>query len=71
MHRICMVGAGYVGLVSGACLADYGNEVVCVDADKSKITSLEEGKIPFYESPETCARAMKVLCSYAEYRRSH
>ncbi len=49
MHRICMVGAGYVGLVSGACLADYGNEVVCVDADESKIVRLEKGEIPFYE----------------------
>ena len=49
MHRITMVGTGYVGLVSGACLADYGNEVVCVDADKAKIASLRAGRIPFYE----------------------
>ena len=49
MHKICMVGTGYVGLVSGACLADYGNEVVCVDADKDKINSLKKNKIPFYE----------------------
>jgi UDPglucose 6-dehydrogenase len=49
MHRICMVGAGYVGLVSGACLADYGNEVVCVDADQEKVESLKRGEIPFYE----------------------
>ena len=49
MHRITMVGTGYVGLVSGACLADYGNEVVCVDADQGKIASLRAGRIPFYE----------------------
>jgi UDPglucose 6-dehydrogenase len=49
MHRICMVGAGYVGLVSGACLADYGNEVICVDADEGKVASLKRGEIPFYE----------------------
>jgi UDPglucose 6-dehydrogenase len=49
MNRICMVGTGYVGLVSGACLADYGNEVTCVDADASKVESLRQGKIPFYE----------------------
>jgi len=49
MHRICMVGTGYVGLVSGACLADYGNQVTCVDADASKVESLRQGKIPFYE----------------------
>ncbi len=49
MHRICMVGTGYVGLVSGACLADYGNEVTAVDADMSKVESLRKGKVPFYE----------------------
>ena len=49
MHRICMVGTGYVGLVSGACLADYGNQVTCVDLAQEKIDSLKSGKIPFYE----------------------
>lgn len=49
MHRISMVGTGYVGLVTGACLADYGNEVICVDADTKKIDSLRAGRIPFYE----------------------
>ena len=49
MHRICMVGTGYVGLVTGACLADFGNEVTCVDADQEKIAALESGRIPFYE----------------------
>ena len=49
MHRICMVGTGYVGLVTGACLADFGNEVTCVDADRAKIEALEAGGIPFYE----------------------
>ena len=47
--RIVVVGAGYVGLVSGAGLADFGNEVLCVDSDKSKIELLERGEIPFYE----------------------
>jgi len=49
MQRICVVGTGYVGLVTGTCLADFGNSVVCVDTDAEKITSLAEGKIPFYE----------------------
>ena len=49
MQRICMVGTGYVGLVTGACLADFGNEVTCVDADEAKIKSLEGGRVPFYE----------------------
>jgi UDPglucose 6-dehydrogenase len=44
-----MVGTGYVGLVTGACLADFGNEVVCVDSNRAKIDGLRSGKIPFYE----------------------
>ena len=49
MRKICMVGAGYVGLVTGTCLADFGNEVICVDVDEGKIATLNEGNIPFYE----------------------
>jgi len=48
MH-ICVVGTGYVGLVTGACLADFGMNVTCVDNDRSKIDMLLEGKIPIYE----------------------
>jgi UDPglucose 6-dehydrogenase len=44
-----MVGTGYVGLVSGVCFSDLGNEVVCVDKDKNKIDLLKKGKIPIYE----------------------
>ena len=47
--RIAMIGAGYVGLVSGACLADFGHHVVCVDKDAAKIAALERGEIPIYE----------------------
>lgn len=47
--RICVIGTGYVGLVTGAVFADLGNEVVCVDADKSKIGTLSAGKMPIYE----------------------
>ncbi len=47
--RIAMTGAGYVGLVSGACLADFGHEVVCVDNDPAKIAALEAGRMPIYE----------------------
>lgn len=49
MQKICMVGAGYVGLVSGACMADFGNEVICVDSDKRKVDMLKRLEIPFYE----------------------
>jgi len=47
--NICIVGAGYVGLVTGACFADLGNKVVCVDNDRKKIEMLKKSKIPFYE----------------------
>ncbi|MBW8784551.1 MAG: UDP-glucose/GDP-mannose dehydrogenase family protein [Novosphingobium sp.] len=47
--RITMVGAGYVGLVSGACLADFGHEVTCVDTDEGRIARLDQGIMPIYE----------------------
>jgi UDPglucose 6-dehydrogenase len=47
--RVAMIGAGYVGLVSGACFADFGHHVVCVDKDASKIGALKRGEIPLYE----------------------
>ncbi len=49
MINITVVGTGYVGLVTGACLADFGNRVVCVDNDRNKLATLERGEIPFYE----------------------
>ncbi|MCK4412158.1 MAG: UDP-glucose/GDP-mannose dehydrogenase family protein [Candidatus Eisenbacteria sp.] len=49
MQRICVVGTGYVGLVTGTCLADFGNQVTCVDTDAEKIDLLNRGEIPFYE----------------------
>ncbi len=47
--KIAMVGSGYVGLVSGACFADFGHDVVCIDKDKSKIDRLLAGVMPIYE----------------------
>ena len=47
--RLCMIGPGYVGLVSGVCFADIGNQVVCVDKDKNKIQKLNSGTSPIYE----------------------
>ena len=47
--RVAMIGTGYVGLVSGACLADFGHVVTCVDKDQTKIAALKEGRIPIYE----------------------
>ncbi len=49
MRKICVIGAGYVGLVTGTCFADLGNQVTCVDIDEEKIAKLKAGTIPFYE----------------------
>jgi UDPglucose 6-dehydrogenase len=50
MSKICVIGGGgYVGLTTGACFADLGNEVVCVDIDEAKIAGLNRGKLPIYE----------------------
>jgi UDPglucose 6-dehydrogenase len=47
--RIAMIGTGYVGLVSGACIADFGHQVICVDKDAAKIAALRTGEVPIYE----------------------
>jgi UDPglucose 6-dehydrogenase len=47
--RVAMIGTGYVGLVSGACFADFGHHVVCVDKDENKIAALNRGEMPIYE----------------------
>src|SRR4051794_1524628 len=47
--RVAMIDAGYVGLVSGACFADFGSLVCCVDTDETKIAALEGGRMPIYE----------------------
>jgi UDP-N-acetyl-D-mannosaminuronate dehydrogenase len=53
MYTICMVGTGYVGLVTGACLADFGNRVICVDVDAQRIATLEPDG---YRSSSRCSR---------------
>ncbi|MDE2292496.1 MAG: UDP-glucose/GDP-mannose dehydrogenase family protein [Elusimicrobia bacterium] len=48
-HDICVVGSGYVGLVTGVCLAELGHRVVCVDSDRRKLATLKAGRMPFHE----------------------
>ena len=47
--KLCMIGTGYVGLVSGVCFSDLVNDVICVDSNKQKVNSLKQGSIPIYE----------------------
>jgi UDPglucose 6-dehydrogenase len=47
--NICVIGTGYVGLVTGACFAEFGGQVICTDSDAEKIASLERGEVPIYE----------------------
>lgn len=47
--NVCVIGAGYVGLVTGACLAYLGNKVIVVDANNARINELKRGKVPFFE----------------------
>ena len=47
--NIAVVGTGYVGLVSGTCFAESGNEVICVDIDRDRVKQLKSGKVPIYE----------------------
>src|SRR3972149_10720857 len=49
MMKICVIGTGYVGLVTGACLAQMGHQVVCTDVDEGKISKLCRGLMPIYE----------------------
>jgi UDPglucose 6-dehydrogenase len=47
--KIAVIGTGYVGLVAGACFADSGTSVVCVDKDEQKLEKLRHGEVPFFE----------------------
>ncbi|MGE8358063.1 MAG: UDP-glucose 6-dehydrogenase, partial [Microvirgula sp.] len=47
--KVTVVGTGYVGLVSGTCLAEVGNDVLCLDVDAAKIRTLEQGGVPIFE----------------------
>ena len=64
--KLCMIGTGYVGLVSGVCFSDLGNTVYCVDKDVNKINALNSGKVPIYEPglEEILKRLSRVVTHY-------
>jgi UDPglucose 6-dehydrogenase len=62
--KICIIGSGYVGLVTGACLAKEGHEVICVDNDKSKVNKLKRGVLPIYEPG-----LKKIVCACQKEKR--
>jgi UDPglucose 6-dehydrogenase len=49
MSQLCVIGTGYVGLVTGACFADLGNQVICMDVDNERISKLKQNIMPIYE----------------------
>ena len=49
MSKICVIGTGYVGLVTGTCFADLGNKVICLDVDPNRVNNLKNGIMPIYE----------------------
>src|SRR5579862_5685395 len=76
MHRICVIGTGYVGLVTGTCFAELGNEVACVDVDEAKIARLQAGAVPIHEpglaeliQRNHAAERLRFTTSYAEGMR--
>ena len=60
--KIAMIGAGYVGLVSGACFSEFGHHVTCIDQDELKIGRLRRNEIPIYE-PGLDALVARMICS--------
>ena len=67
--KVCIIGTGYVGLTTGACLAFLGHEVTCVDSDKRKVEMLCSGRTPIYEPflPELLAEARSNLRFQTDY----
>ena len=66
MHKIAVIGTGYVGLVTGTCLADFGMDTVCVDMNEEKINNLKKGQIPIYEPGLT-----EMVLRNVQYKRLH
>ena len=77
--KLCMIGTGYVGLVSGVCFSDVGNTVYCVDKDQKKIDLLNKGIVPIFEPGleesrplvAESARTTSIVLAYARHTAVH
>ena len=65
--KIAMIGTGYVGLVSGVCLSDFGHNVICVDKDPRKVEMLTRGEVPIYEPGLDVLMAKNVAAGRLEF----
>ncbi len=59
--NIAVIGSGYVGLVTGTCLAEIGHRVICIDNDGKKIEKLKRGEIPIYELPDLFCHQINII----------
>ncbi|PLS81301.1 hypothetical protein CYG49_02525 [Candidatus Saccharibacteria bacterium] len=69
--RITVIGTGYVGLVTGTCLAKVGHSVTCIDMDEAKVNRMQEGQIPIYEPglEEIFSQALPITTEWDEFRQ--
>ena len=67
--KISIIGAGYVGLVQGSCLADFGFNVVCIEKDTNKLRKLQLGRVPFYEPGLDRILKKNILREYSKLKK--
>ncbi len=68
--RIGVIGAGYVGLITGACLASHGHDIICVDIDRQKVDTINKQKSPFYEKDLAALLKRNKIKATTEYTQA-